>query len=238
MSEYDSTFKNREEAGQLLAEELLQYAAIEDVLVLGLPRGGAPVAFEVAKALEASLEILLVRKLGTPGQEELAMGAITSGGIRVLNEEVIRRLGIGPDVVERVTLQEQAELDRRETLYRGTRPPLRIVDRTVILVDDGIATGSTMRAAIDLLRTQKAGSIVVAAPTAAPEAVRDLSALADAVVTVMTPEHFLGVGRWYQDFTQVEDHEVRRILETDEMGSPDPAPEDPFIFTESDKPLE
>ena len=219
MSDHRSAFVNREEAGQLLAEELVRDRSLRDPLVLALPRGGLPVAFEVARVLEASLDLLLVRKLGVPGHEELAMGAISSGGVQVLNDELIAQLRLSPDVIEQVVRAESAELARRETLYRANRPAPVVEGRTVIVVDDGIATGSTMQAAITLLRKQKAGRIVVAVPTAPPDTVRALEKIADDIVVLMTPEPFRSVGQWYRDFTQVGDLEVRHFLETDEMDS-------------------
>lgn len=219
MQKHVTSFKNREEAGRLLGEKLARFARCEDVLVLALPRGGVPVAHEVAKALGATLDVLIVRKLGVPAQEELAMGAISSGGVRVLNESVIRALQIDDATVQRVVRKEQAELERREALYRGRRPPPRIRDRIVIVVDDGVATGSTMRAALELLRGGNPRELVVAAPTAPPDTVEEMKRLADDVVTVITPEPFHGVGNWYDDFTQTSDETVRHILETGDLYS-------------------
>lgn len=206
------TFHDRNEAGQLLAQRLLHYANRPVVLVLGLPRGGVPVAYEVARALHAPLDVMLVRKLGVPGQEELAMGAIASGGKRVVNEEVVLGLGIPPQVIEAVTAQEQRELARRERRYRGNRPPLDIHGRTVILVDDGLATGATMRAAIAALRQQQPARVVVAVPVAPPSVCQELRAVADEVVCLLAPEPFFGVGAWYDDFSPTTDEEVRRLL--------------------------
>ncbi len=206
-------FHNRMEAGQLLARQLLPYANRPDVLVLGLPRGGVPVAFEVARALRAPLDTLVVRKLGVPGQEELAMGAIASGGSRVLNPEVVQELGIPQEIIEAITAREQQELDRRERRFRGNRPELDVRGRTVILVDDGLATGATMRAAIAALRQQQPARIIMAVPAAPPPVCRELGAAADEAICLLTPEPFLGVGRWYDDFSPTTDEEVRSLLD-------------------------
>jgi len=206
-------FRDRREAGQVLADRLTAYAGRPDVLVLALPRGGVPVAYEVARALGAPLDVFLVRKLGVPGQEELAMGAVATGGVRVLNEQVVGALGIPPSVIEAVAAWQQQELVRRERLYRGDRPPPDVRGRTVILVDDGLATGSTMRAALAALRRQQPARLVVAVPTAAPETCDELRAEADDVVCATTPEPFDSVGLWYEDFSQTTDEEVRELLE-------------------------
>lgn len=206
-------FKDRNLAGRLLAAKLMAYAGRDDVLVLALPRGGVPVGREVARALGAPLDVFIVRKLGVPGQEELAMGAIASGGVRVLNEPVIRALRIPPDAIERVTQEETLELKRRERLYRGDRPWPALRNRVILLVDDGIATGSTVRAAIAALRAHGARHLVVAAPTIAPDTFEALRSAVDAVVAVLVPETFQGVGQWYEDFSQTSDAEVRAILE-------------------------
>ena len=205
-------FRDRREAGQVLADRLTAYAGRPDVLVLALPRGGVPVAYEVARALGAPLDVFLVRKLGVPGQEELAMGAVATGGVRVLNEQVVGALGIPPSVIEAVAAWQQQELVRRERLYRGDRPPPDVRGRTVILVDDGLATGSTMRAALAALRRQQPARLVVAVPTAAPETCDELRAEADDVVCATTPEPFDSVGLWYEDFSQTTDDEVRELL--------------------------
>lgn len=207
------TFRDRTEAAQLLARQLMRYASRPDVLVLGLPRGGVPVARVVAGALHAPLDIMLVRKLGAPGQEELALGAIASGGSRVLNEAVVQELNNPEQVIEAVTSREQRELARRERLYRGGRPALRVQGLTVILVDDGLATGATMRVAITALRTQQPARVIVAVPVAPPTVCQALRAVADEVVCLFTPEPFLGVGRWYDDFSPITDEEVRWLLE-------------------------
>jgi putative phosphoribosyl transferase len=206
-------FRDRREAGKRVAQELLHYANRSDVLILALPRGGVPVAYEVALALNAPLDVFIVRKLGLPGQEELAIGAIASGGIRVLNEDIIRLLRIPEEVIARVARHEQQELERRERLYRGDRPAPEIRDRTVILIDDGLATGASMRAAIAGLRAQNPGRIVVAVPTAAPETCAEFESQVDEIVCAITPEPFLGVGRWYEDFSQTTDEGVRLFLE-------------------------
>jgi predicted phosphoribosyltransferase len=206
-------FRNRADAGRVLAGRLEAYANRPDVLVLALPRGGVPVAFEVARALHAPLDLFLVRKLGLPGHEELAMGAIASGGVRVLNEEVVRLLRVPPEVIDLVAADEQQELARREQAYRGDRPPLDVHGRTVILVDDGLATGSTMRAAVAALRRLGPSRIVVAVPVAAAETCAELATEVDDMVCVQTPEPFRAVGLWYQDFSQTTDEEVRALLQ-------------------------
>jgi predicted phosphoribosyltransferase len=205
-------FRDREEAGQRLAELLSQYANRPGVLVLGLPRGGVPVAYEVAQALNAPLEVFVVRKLGVPGNEELAMGAIASG-VRVLNRDVIEMLGIPEDTINAVAARELRELQRRERAYRDHRPAPEVRGRIVVLVDDGIATGSTMRAAIQALRQLKAERIIVAAPTVAPSTAEEMQPEVDELVAVMTPPDFAGVGQWYEDFSQIGDVEVRELLQ-------------------------
>jgi predicted phosphoribosyltransferase len=209
----DGSFRNRRDAGRILASYLAQYADRSDVVILALPRGGVPVGFELARALRAPLDVMVVRKLGVPGHEELAMGAIASGGVRILNHDVIQMLGIRPDTFECVAEQEQQELARREAAYRGNRGPAAVKGRTVILVDDGLATGSTMRAAVAALRTLQPSCIVIAVPTAAAETCRELKAEADDVVCAMTPTPFFGVGQWYDDFSQTTDEEVHRLLQ-------------------------
>jgi len=205
-------FRNRNEAGRLLAEKLTAYANRSDVLVLALPRGGVPVAYEVARRLGAPLDVFLVRKLGVPGYEELAMGAVATGGVRVLNDEIVRGLGISEHEIDAAAARELQELARRQRLYRGDRPLPDIAGRTVILVDDGLATGATMRAAIAAVRQQQPARIVIAVPTASPDTCEALKAEADDVVCAMTPEPFLAVGHWYEDFTQTTDDEVRELL--------------------------
>lgn len=205
-------FKDRKHAGEALAAKLIAYANRSDVLVLGLPRGGVPVAFEVAKALNAPLDIFAVRKLGLPGYEELAMGAIASGGARVLNDEVVRSREISPDAIETVALKEQQELERRERLYRDSRPFPDVRGRTVILVDDGLATGATMRAAVVALQQLQPASIVVAAPISAPETCSELSQEVSEIVCAETPSPFMSVGLWYENFSQTTDDEVCELL--------------------------
>lgn len=209
----DVLFRNRIEAGRILASRLSGYGHRPDVLVLGLPRGGIPVAFRVAKALRAPLDVLVVRKLGMPDEPELAMGAIASGGVRVLNDDVVKAYGIAPQTIDRVAAYEQVELTRRERLYRGDAPLPDVRGRIVILVDDGIATGSTMRAAIKVLRQQQVGRIVVAVPVAAATTCAEMRPLVDDLVCVLTPKFLLGIGQWYDDFSQTSDDEVRKLLE-------------------------
>jgi predicted phosphoribosyltransferase len=208
----DTPFSDRHQAGRLLAERLGDFAGRSDVIVLGLPRGGVPVACEVAKALESPFDIFLVRKLGVPGQEELAMGAIASGGIVVVNDEVIEALNIPWEIVDEEIDREELELARRERLYRGDRLPLDVTGRIVILVDDGLATGSTMRAAVRALRRKEPASIVVAVPTAAPSTCEEFQAIADSCICTITPDPFRAVGLWYEDFDQVDDQEVCQLL--------------------------
>jgi predicted phosphoribosyltransferase len=212
MSMQPQRFRNRTDAGRQLAEKLAAYAHRPGVLVLALPRGGVPVGFEVAQELGAPLDVFLVRKLGVPGYEELAMGAVATGGVRVLNDEIVRGLGISEHEIDAAAARELQELARRQRLYRGDRPLPDIAGRTVILVDDGLATGATMRAAIAVVRQQQPARIVVAVPTASPDTCEALRAEADDVVCAMTPEPFLAVGHWYEDFTQTTDDEVRELL--------------------------
>ena len=206
-------FRNRRDAGKKLAQKLLRYANDPDVIVLALPRGGVPVGYEVALTLNVPLDIFLVRKLGLPGQEELAIGAIASGGIRVLNEDIIHALSIPEEVINRVVQRELQELQRREHLYRGDRPASQVRARTVILVDDGLATGASMRAAVAGLRAQNPKRIVIAVPTAAPQVCEAFEHEVDEIVCAITPEPFVGVGRWYEDFSQTTDEGVRLFLE-------------------------
>jgi putative phosphoribosyl transferase len=205
-------FRDRTEAGQALAAKLMFYGGRADTLVLGLPRGGVPVAFEVAAALHLPLDVFVVRKLGVPGQEELAMGATASGRVRVLNEEVIKELDITDRAIEGVAAREEEELERRERLYRGERAPLDVKGKTVILVDDGLATGSTMRAAVLALKRQAPARIVAAAPVAAPSTCEELREEVDEVVCAATPEPFYSVGQWYEDFSQTSDREIQDLL--------------------------
>ena len=205
-------FRDRRDAGRLLAEKLAAYANRPDVLVLALPRGGVPVAYEVARRLGAPLDVFVVRKLGVPGHEELAMGAVATGGVRVLNDQLVEQLGIPDQMIDAVAARERQELARRERLYRGGRPPPDVRGRTVILVDDGLATGATMYAAIEALRKQNPGRIVVAVPTASPETCEEMKVKADHVICAITPDPFQAVGRWYQDFSQTSDEEVADLL--------------------------
>lgn len=207
-----AVFRDRKDAGRKLAEQLSQYAGDEGLLVLGLPRGGVPVAYEVARALGGEMDIFLVRKLGVPGHEELAMGAIASGGVRVLNDTVVEALDIPEKVIDAVAAKEQEELERREREYRGARPPPQVAGRTVILVDDGLATGASMRAAVVGLRAQNPGRIVAAVPTAAPDTCELIEYEVDEMVCAITPQPFFGVGYWYKDFSQTTDGEVRELL--------------------------
>jgi len=205
-------FRNRVDAGRSLATKLTAYANRHDVIVLALPRGGVPVGFEVAQALRAPLDVFLVRKLGVPGHPELAMGAIANGGVRVLSDDIIGHLAIPPDAVEEVTSRERIELERRDKMYRGNRPPAVLNDRTVILVDDGLATGATMEAAIRAVRQSEPRRVVVAAPVGAAETCERLATMADEVVCVATPEPFQAVGLWYEHFDQTSDDEVIDLL--------------------------
>ena len=208
----EGAFANREEAGRLLAEKLEKYAGRTDVVVLGLPRGGVPVAYEVAQRLGVSLDVFVVRKLGVPGFEELAVGAIASGGVRVLNEDIMRSLPNADQLIESVTEKETVELERREQTYRDRRPAPELRDRVVILVDDGLATGATMRAAVAALRQRGVAKIVVAAPVGAPDTCRELEQEADETICATAPEFFQAVGQYYEDFSQTSDEEVRELL--------------------------
>src|SRR6516165_6496925 len=208
----ERAFANRTEAGCLLAEKLVKYAGRDDVIVLGLPRGGVPVAYEVAKRLRAPLDVFIVRKLGVPGFEELAAGAIASGGVRVLNEDVTRAIPHADEAIEAVTARETAELERREQIYREGRPSPELRDRTVSLVDDGLAAGATMRAAVKALRQRGAAKIVVAVPVGPPDTCREFEDVADEVVCASAPEYFQAVGQYYEDFSQTSDQEVRELL--------------------------
>jgi putative phosphoribosyl transferase len=211
-------FPDRSKAGQLLAEKLTGYANNPDTMVLALPRGGVPVGFEVARALNVPLDIIIVRKLGVPGREELAMGAIASGGVRVLNHDAIDGLLIPASVIDRVTETEKVELSRREKAYRGTAPPLDPTAKTILLVDDGIATGSTMRAALAVLRAQNPQRVVIAVPTAPVSTAKEFGNLADDFVTIVAADPVLGVGGWYDDFRQVSDEVTRELYEMASEG--------------------
>jgi len=208
----ERAFPNRIEAGRQLAEKLDKYAGRKDIIVLGLPRGGVPVGYEVAKRLRAPLDVFLVRKLGVPGFEELAAGAIASGGVRVLNEDVMRAIPHADEVIEAVTAKEAAELERREQIYRQGRPPPELRDRIVILVDDGLATGATMRAAVNAARQSGAAKIVVAVPVGPPDTCRELEEEADETICLSTPVFFQAVGQYYEDFSQTSDEDVRELL--------------------------
>jgi putative phosphoribosyl transferase len=214
------SFRDRKYAGRALARRLALFAGRRDVTVLALPRGGTPVAYEVAKALHAPLDVLVVRKLGVPWNPEFAMGAIASGGERLIDDMLVRELGISTRDVEEVASNEAYELERRERVYRGGRPAPDLRGRTVILVDDGLATGSTMRVAVRAVRRQSPARVVVAAPVAAPEACELLRGEADEVVCAEMPDPFLGVGRWYLDFSQTSDEEVCRLLDDANRHSP------------------
>ncbi len=213
-------YRDRSAAGRVLASELTAYAHRQDVLVLALPRGGVPVAFEVAKALHVPLDVFVVRKLGVPGQEELAMGAIATGGVRVLNNEVVNMLHIPSKVIETSTAREQQELERRERLYRDDRPAPEVFGYTIILVDDGLATGATMRAAIVALRQQQPAHIVVAVPVAASTTCEEFRTIVDDIICPVTPEPFYGVGYWYENFAQTTDEEVHYLIEQAEQEKP------------------
>ena len=206
-------FNDRRDAGRKLARKLSAYANPSDVVVLALPRGGVPVAYEVALALNAPLDIFIVRKLGVPGHEELAMGAIATGGARIINQDIVRTFNIPQGLVEAVVKQELKELERRERAYRGDRPMREIRDRTVILIDDGLATGASMHAAIMGLRAKDPARIVVAVPTAARETCEAFKNKVDEIICATTPEPFYGVSRWYEDFSQTTDKEVQMLLE-------------------------
>src|SRR5881275_2364448 len=219
----ERAFSNRAEAGRQLAEKLDKYAGREDVIVLGLPRGGVPVAYEVAKRLHAPLDVFIVRKLGVPGFEELAAGAIASGGVRVLNEDVMRAIPHADQAIEAVTTRETTELQRREQTYREGRPAPDLRDRIAILVDDGLATGATMRAAVKALRQRGAAKIVVAVPVGPPDTCREFEDEAYEVICASAPEFFQAVGQYYEDFSQTSDEEVRELLARAAQKNDEPA---------------
>lgn len=219
----DLLYADRSEAGRVLARALAAYAGRKDVVVLALPRGGMPVGYEVARALGAPLDILIVRKLGLPGQMEVAMGALASGGVRVLNEDVLNAAYVSTNELEEATRRERKELERRERAYRGDRPLMNVRGKTVIVVDDGLATGSTMRAAVEALRQRGAARVVAAVPVGAPETCQLLGQIADEMICAATPEEFRAVGLWYQNFDQTTDEEVHSLL-ADAWSATDPAP--------------
>ncbi|MGZ6576422.1 MAG: erythromycin esterase family protein, partial [Solirubrobacteraceae bacterium] len=208
----DRRFRDRSEAGRLLAERLREYAGRDDVVVLGLPRGGVPVAAEIARAIDAPLDVFVVRKLGVPGHEELAFGAIATGGMRVLNQPVLEQLALPADWIEAIDAKERRELERRERAFRGERPPPDLAGRTVILVDDGLATGATMLAAVRAVKLDDPARVVVAVPVADPEVCRALGAEVDDIVCLQTPNRLGAVGAWYDDFSQTADEDVRDLL--------------------------
>ena len=212
-------FRDRTEAGRVLADRLAAYANYPDALVLALPRGGVPVAFEIAEALNLPLDIFVVRKLGLPGHEEFAMGAIATGGAHVLDQDLIRQLSLSNEIVERIVAREQRELERREQTYRGQRPVLDVRNRIIIIVDDGLATGSSMRAAIAALRKKRPTKLIVAVPVGARTTCSELEALADEVICLETPANFSAVGLWYRDFSQITDEEVNDLLESNRKNS-------------------
>jgi predicted phosphoribosyltransferase len=216
-------FQDRAHAGAELGRRMTAYRGRNDVLVLGLPRGGVPVAYEVARELDVPLDIFLVRKLGVPGHEEFAMGAIASGGVRVLNSSVVDALAIPTDVIDRVAAREQRELDRREALYRQGQPPADVRGRTVVLIDDGLATGSTIRAAVAALRPRGVRRIVVAVPVAAPETCDEFRAEVDEIICAETPARFSAVGQFYENFSQTTDEEVQELLARARQDAPTPA---------------
>jgi putative phosphoribosyl transferase len=212
MDDYQA-FIDRRDAGRVLASRLTKYAGRDDVIVLALPRGGVPVAYEVASALGAPMDVFLVRKLGTPGHRELAMGAIASGGVRVLNEDVVHWYGISESAIERISREEQEELERRERAYRDDRPAPDFTNKIVILIDDGLATGSTMRAAAHAVQARRPARVVIAVPVGASQTCTELAAVADEVICVRMPEPFSAVGQWYLNFNQTDDDEVRDLLQ-------------------------
>ena len=218
----ERAFANRTEGGRLLAEKLARYSNRDDVIVLGLPRGGVPVAYEVAKRLRAPLDVFIVRKLGVPGFEELAAGAIASGGVRVLNGDVMRAIPYADEAIAAITARETAELERREQIYRQGRPPPELRDRIAILVDDGLATGATMRAAVKALRQNGAAKVVVAVPVGPPDTCLEIGQLADDTICLSTPPFFQAVGQYYEDFSQTSDADVRELLSRAAQRPPGP----------------
>jgi putative phosphoribosyl transferase len=213
-------FADRAEAGRILASKLSAYSRRNDVIVLGLPRGGVPVAFQVAQALHAPLDVFVVRKLGTPWNSELAMGAIASGGVQVLDLSIVKELCVTEEAIQDVVDSEHRELERRERLYRGNRPPLELAHKTVILVDDGIATGSSILAAVSAIRRRQAARVVVAIPVAPASGCSAIRMEADEVISVAEPEVFLAVSQWYENFSEISDEDVRMLLEEAAGGMP------------------
>jgi len=213
LADLPERYRDRRHAGLELARYLADVKG-QDVVVLALPRGGVPVAFEVARALDAQLDVFVVRKLGLPGHPEFAMGAIASGGVRVLNDEVVRLYRIPEQAVEAIARDERHELERRERAFRSQRPPLDVGGRTVVLIDDGLATGSTMKAAVEAVRSLRPARIIVAVPVGSPDTCREFAGIADEIVCARRPEHFAAVGQWYDDFRQTTDEEVRELLQT------------------------
>jgi len=212
LADLPERYRDRRHAGLELARYLADVKG-QDVVVLALPRGGVPVAFEVARALDAQLDVFVVRKLGLPGHPEFAMGAIASGGVRVLNDEVVRLYRIPEQAVEAIARDERHELERRERAFRSQRPPLDVGGRTVVLIDDGLATGSTMKAAVEAVRSLRPARIIVAVPVGSPDTCREFAAIADDIICARAPEHFAAVGQWYDDFRQTTDEEVRELLQ-------------------------
>lgn len=217
-------FRDRREAGRILAEHVIPSVPDPEPLVLALPRGGVPVGFEVARALSAELDVFLVRKLGLPGYEELAIGAIASGGVRVLNEALVAELQLSRQIIDQVTVREERELKRREALYRQGRPALPVRDRTVLLIDDGLATGASMKAAAQALRLQRPRRIMTAVPVAAAQTCDEFRMDVDQIICAYTPEPFLAVGLWYEDFSQTTDDEVQQLLQEAEQQAATPPP--------------
>jgi putative phosphoribosyl transferase len=212
MDDYQA-FTDRRHAGRVLASRLTKYAGRDDVIVLALPRGGVPVAYEVASALSAPMDVFLVRKLGTPGHRELAMGAIASGGVRVVNADVVQWYGISEAAIDRIAREEHEELERRERAYRDDRPAPDLTNKIVVLIDDGLATGSTMRAAVQAVRARRPARVVIAVPVGAPQTCAELAVSADEVICARMPEPFSAVGQWYLNFEQTDDAEVRELLQ-------------------------
>ncbi len=231
-----SSFVDRRDAGRRLGRELLKYRQRRDVIVLGLPRGGVPVAFEVAKYLQAPMDVFIVRKLGVPGHEELAMGAIASGGTIVRNEDVIKHVGVSSDTFDLVVDRELAELARREYAYRGKRPPINLFDKVVVLVDDGIATGASMRAAVEAVRISRPKLIVVAVPVAAAGTLFDFNNRVAPTIAVQAPSDFFNVGAWYEDFSQTSDEEVEQLLSAGRDAAQSATSANDAGFDEPDRP--